>query len=286
MHYIEEQLTTILQQQNVNVTIFISVDQSTDGTEVWLKQFALQEPRVKLLPFGEKFGGAAKNFFRLIRDVDFSTYNFIAFADQDDHWYLSKLAHACSKLKNSEFSAYSSNVLAFWPNGKQLLINKAQPQKKWDHLFEAAGPGCTYVMTVELMSAIKTHLIKNWHNAQQISLHDWFCYAFARTHNYQWFIDSTPSMLYRQHESNQVGVNKGFKAYINRFKQITNGWWFKQILLLTQIMGISNTPFVKCESKLKRFDYLRLARHARQCRRDTKECFVMLSICIFLALKN
>lgn len=283
MQYIEEQLKSILAQDNVEVTVFISIDQSTDETKPWLEEFAKNEKRVILLPYGQRFGGAGKNFFRLIRDVDFSNHDFIAFADQDDHWYSDKLIRACNYLINSKYDAYSSNVLAFWENGTELLVNKAQPQKKWDYLFEAAGPGCTYVMTNKLMTSVKNHLIQHWDTIHQITLHDWYCYAFARSHGYYWFIDPIPTMRYRQHTTNQVGVNSGLNAYVNRFKQIKSGWWFKQILL---IAGINNISFVNKWKNLGRWDYLRLARYSSQCRRARKDSLFLMSVCILLAIKG
>lgn len=41
---------------------------------------------------------------------------------------------------------YSSNVTAFWPANKRKLVSKAQPQRTSDFMFEAAGPGCTYLL--------------------------------------------------------------------------------------------------------------------------------------------
>ena len=68
MQWIEAQLNSILEQKNVGVKIFISVDLSTDGTLAWCQAMALRYACVEVLPAGERFGGAAPNFFRMIRD--------------------------------------------------------------------------------------------------------------------------------------------------------------------------------------------------------------------------
>jgi rhamnosyltransferase len=91
--------------------------------------------------------------------------------------------------------AYSSNVTAFWPDGTTHVLNKAQPQVTWDYLFEAAGPGCTYVFSKRLASQLKRVLYDNWDVIQSITLHDWFCYGYARANGYQWFIDSEPGFF-------------------------------------------------------------------------------------------
>lgn len=60
MHYLEEQIETILNQENVNPTLFASVDLSTDESVYWLSELAAQDTRIIVLPYGEKFGGAAR----------------------------------------------------------------------------------------------------------------------------------------------------------------------------------------------------------------------------------
>lgn len=63
MQWIKEQIDTVFNQQNVDVTIYISVDLSTDGTYEWAEQLAETHANVVLLPYGERFGGAGPNFF-------------------------------------------------------------------------------------------------------------------------------------------------------------------------------------------------------------------------------
>jgi len=282
MHYLREQVETILNQQDVSVTLFVSVDLSTDGSLDWFFDLSELDTRVIVLPYGEKFGGAARNFFRLIRDVDFKSFDYVAFADQDDHWYLDKLSRAIHIMSTSGYDAYSGNVIAFWADGKRLLINKAQPQRRWDYIFEAAGPGCTYVMSVNLINAIKTHMMKVWDLLQEVSLHDWFCYAFARANGFKWYIDDQPSMLYRQHANNQVGVNLGLKAYANRFKKIKNGWWLTQALLIAELVGVSQSRFIQSWLRLRRSDLFRLSLQAFQCRRRLQEQIFFFFVCLLL----
>ena len=284
MYYLEEQIQSILQQTQVDLTLFVSIDFSTDGSEIWVNELAKREARIVVLPYGEKFGGAGRNFFRLVRDVDFSSFDYVSFSDQDDIWYPHKLNRAISFLDNSPYDGYSSNVLAFWPDGKQKLINKSGAQQNWDFIFEAAGPGCTYVMTVKLMLAIKKKMLEVWDLLQTVTLHDWFFYAFARAKGYQWFIDSEPTMLYRQHAANQVGVNKGIKAYLSRLKKIKNGWWLSQSLLIAQLTDSYQTEFIQSWALLGRLEFLSLARRAFQCRRDGQEKYFFFFVCLLFAI--
>lgn len=269
--WLPEQVNSILVQQDVDVTIFISIDPSVDGSEVLCDMFAQQHVNIIVLPNAGKFGGAAKNFFRLIRDVDFSGFDYFAFADQDDVWFEDKLINAVNKIVETKSDGYSSNVLAFWSNGDKKLIEKAQPQREWDYLFEAAGPGCTYVMTVELASEIKQTVIASWLEVNQLGLHDWFSYAYARANGFKWYIDPWPSMLYRQHANNQVGVNAGWQAFLYRLKKISSGWGIKQSALIAKLIGKSDDAFVKSWRGFGRYGFLKLAFNANKCRRKPTE---------------
>jgi len=117
MAFIAEQIESILLQKNVAVQIFISVDLSTDRTEYRLAEWALTESRLTLLPFGKRFGGAGPNFYRLLRDVDLSDFDYVSFADQDDIWHPEKLWRAHSLMTEQGALGYSSNFTAFWPAG-------------------------------------------------------------------------------------------------------------------------------------------------------------------------
>lgn len=278
--WIKEQVESILAQMDVDVTIHVSVDPSNDGTESWCAELAATEPRFVLLPSAGRFGGAAPNFFRLIKDVDFDGFDFIAFSDQDDIWLADKLAKAIRVLLDKSVDAYSSNVTAFWPNGKTLLLNKAQPQVAWDYLFESAGPGCTYVFSQKLAVVMKDSILRRWDSLQQISLHDWFCYAFARSHGYRWFIDPSPGLLYRQHEHNQFGANTGIAALVARYKAIMDGWWFTQVYSIACIVGVGDSTFVKSWKKLGRYELLRLSLSANNCRRRRRDKLFFAVVCL------
>ena len=284
MQWIEEQLTSILGQSSVDVTVHISIDPSTDGTEAWCAAYAAQHPGVVVLPAAGRFGGASRNFFRLIRDVDFDGYDFIAFADQDDVWHEDKLQRATQAIQSRQVDAYSSNVTAFWPHGRTHLLDKAQPQVTWDFLFEAAGPGCTYVMSKSLAERLKTSMLANWQQLQDVSLHDWYCYAFARSHGYRWYIDPAPSMDYRQHDRNQVGANKGLSPLIARYKTIHDGWWFNQVRMIALLVGQGDDPFVKTWLRLRRRQLMKLSFGAWQCRRRKRDKVFFFCICWATAL--
>ncbi len=286
MRWLEGQLLSILSQRGVDITVFISVDQSTDNTLQWCNDFAMKDERVKIVESSERFGGAAKNFFHLIREVDFSTYDYIAFADQDDAWLPNKLSRACEVLSKTHADAYSSNVMAFWVDGRESLITKSQPQVKWDFLFEAAGPGCTYVFTRALAISFKAKLNERWSLAQSIELHDWLLYAFARANKFKWMIDDCANMRYRQHEKNQVGVNQGWQAKKQRLSKLLSGWLFHQSTLIADFVGLSAHSFVRPWQAGNRTGFGFLAVNFYKCRRRMSEKAVFFVLCLVFMIKG
>jgi rhamnosyltransferase len=282
MQWIEAQLNSILEQKSVSVKVFISVDPSTDGTLAWSQAMALRHGCVEVLPFGERFGGAAPNFFNMFREVDFSDFDCVSLADQDDIWLPDKLFQAHQMLSETGADAYSSNVTAFWADGRQVLIQKSQRQVKWDFLFEAAGPGCTYVIRKQLACAIQSLIRLRWPEVRQVGLHDWLVYAYARANGYQWVIDDQPGLLYRQHEKNQVGVNIGWRASLRRARKILGGWGLAQSALIAELVGLGNDPFVQQWSNGSRTGLLSLSLYAWQCRRRLRDKILFVLSCIAL----
>ena len=282
--WLTEQLDSIFKQTGVVVKVFVSVDHSSDGTEELVNQRASEDNRIVVLPHGECFGGAARNFFRLLRDVDFSSFDYVSFSDQDDVWFSDKLVQAHVVLEYSGADAYSSNVVAFWSSGCKKLIIKSQPQRRWDFLFEAAGPGCTYVMKVKLVQAIQSLLRERWDEMQEVGLHDWFSYAFARANGYRWIIDDSAKILYRQHDENQVGVNAGWRAFVHRVRKVLNGWGLTQAALIAQLVGLDGDPFVKHWLGGGRCGVLWLVLHARQCRRRGRDRLLFALSCLALCV--
>ena len=235
--WIEEQLESILNQKGVLPTVLVSVDRSTDQTLKIIEHLASTDSRVKLLPYGERFGGAGKNFYRLIKDVDVSYFDMVAFADQDDIWMPDKLSVAWTQLSQEGYAAYSSDVIAFWANGRKSIIKKSYPQKRFDYFYEAAGPGCTYVFSASSFNFIKEFVSRNYEECGKVALHDWLIYALCRENNLMWFIDKEPKMLYRQHDTNQVGTNNNWRAYIKRLGYVRQRWYRSQVRAIAQLCG-------------------------------------------------
>lgn len=239
--WILDQIKSILNQSNVSIYIYVSIDLSTDNSDQLIKELQNTNKNIEILKYGGRFGGAAKNFYHLIKEVDITKYDYVALSDQDDIWLPEKLSQGINTLELNVFDAYSSDVIAFWSDGRTKLIKKSYPQKKYDFMFESAGPGCTYILKSKPFFKFKNFLINNWSSSNEIE-HDWLIYAFFRSNGYKWFIDSKVGMLYRQHSSNQFGANVSMRSYINRIILIRNGWYFGQVLKISKLLKLT-TPY-------------------------------------------
>lgn len=283
-NFISEQLNSIYEQSGVRVHIVVSVDKSNDGTESIFADLQATDSRLTLLPHGQHFGGAGPNFYRLLRDVDMSGFDYVCFADQDDIWHPEKLWRAHCLMTEKAAHGYSSNVMAFWPDGKTKSTDKAQPQRQWDFLFEAAGPGCTYVMRQDLALALQNLVRTRWDAVQAVALHDWLSYAFARANGYRWVIDSKVGMQYRQHVANQVGVNAGWRAFKHRVGKVLCGWGTAQAAIIASVLNLDETPFVRRWKSGGRLGLLWLGLNANQCRRRKRDRVFFALSCIALSV--
>ena len=279
--YIKKQLVSILNQTFKPCKILVNVDRSDDKTLSILKECAIKNPEIKIINTKKRFGSAAVNFINLIINADLSNVDYIALADQDDLWREDKLEKAIQKLEQG-FDGYSSNVEAFWEDGRKQVLVKNQPQQKFDHLFESAGPGCTFVMNKKLALKLQQFL-KKGHFNQLHNYHDWLIYAFARSNNFKWYIDSYPSVEYRQHDMNVFGANVGIKAFISRTKRVLSGEGVDFAFRLMKELKVQDS-FIQSLFPVSRINLLRLALRANQYRRRVRDQVYFFFACILLAI--
>lgn len=281
LNWIDEQLDSILNQRGVDVVVFVSVDPSVDGTAAHVATISKSDARIVILPTKGKFGGAARNFYRLLCDVDLSAVDYLAFADQDDIWHTDKLLRAYKQLHEHGYAAYSGNVTAFWPDGRQQLIDKAQSQRRYDFLFEAAGPGSTYVFDISLAQSLQKFVVAHRDEVDRVALHDLFFYAFARSKHYRWYIDPHPGLLYRQHDENQLGANAGFIAFKARIWSIASGWYRGEVVKIASLCCSTDDPFNQAFGvggwRSRWFVMARIG----QCRRRLRDRVVLFFCCMF-----
>lgn len=279
--WVGSQVESIKAQQGVDVSLIVSDDSSSDYTVAIVS--ALLGPRDKLLPKGPRMGSAARNFFRLLRQIDPRDYDYVALADQDDIWVEDKLARGIAALISRQADGYSSSIEALWPNGTRTVIRKDFPQKRWDHLFESPGPGCSFILNQALAVALCAALRVEQRSREETigDCHDWFIYAFARANGYRWFIDSYCGLHYRQHATNAMGAHIGLRASWARWHRLRGEWYRDRVLTVAEMCGIETAwPIVRM-ARFSFRDRVLLALSAFNFRRRFRDGLI-LSIALIL----
>jgi rhamnosyltransferase len=242
-HFIGDQIDSIVAQSDVEAFLCISDDGSTDSTIQCIAEAASRAPdRIALLHgcrpkelAEQKF---ANNFYSLVDTFSIPPdVGWVALSDQDDLWRSDRLARAIGLIQDNQLAGYSSSVTAFWPDGRQSLVKKSGHISMYNHLFEAPGPGCTFVLPRSTFLALQSYLRRNYCLASRVDFHDWAIYAYVRVACGEWFIDPLPSLLYRQHDSNVMGVELSIRSVSRRLAMLFGGWYRAQCLAVIDFVG-------------------------------------------------
>ena len=232
--WIREQMESILAQQGIDLAIAVRDDASTDGTRWELARFE-NDGRVRIGAATAASGSAARNFLALIRENAADAFDFVAFADQDDLWNPEKLSRACSTLVAAGSVGYSSATVATWEDGRERVLKLSGMPTASDFLFEGAGQGCTFVLTADFYERVRRFLATQAELTNRIHYHDWLVYALARSWGMQWSFDPVPSVLYRQHDTNDTGARHSLAGITRRFSLIRQGWYRGQLSAIAQL---------------------------------------------------
>lgn len=93
--YIEEQMDSILGQNDVDVSVLVRDDGSKDSTVSVLKRYAKDNDNVVLVDDSDNLG-VGNSFMRLLSTSE--NYDYYAFADQDDVWDNDKIRVAIDSI--------------------------------------------------------------------------------------------------------------------------------------------------------------------------------------------
>ena len=274
--WIYDQIHSILNQKDIELHLYINIDDSEDNTEKIIRDIKSTRDNITFFSENKTFGSAAKSFYYLLEKIPLRQYDYLCFSDQDDIWHEAKLITAYNKIKDGNYLGYSSSVTAFWEDGKKIIINKSQPQKKWDYLFESAGPGCTYVMSNALVSQFLEFLNTYRTEILDIDIHDWTIYAFSRARGLNWLIDENNSLVaYRQHSNNTLGANLGVRAATKRIEQIRKGIYSRKVLRITAITQPELVPEM-INTKKNRLKKFFIMKNFYNLRRRKKDSFLIM----------
>tara|TARA_A100001037_G_scaffold289673_1_gene301669 strand:+ start:8773 stop:9747 length:975 start_codon:yes stop_codon:yes gene_type:complete len=227
--YIKEQLESINSQSFKNFTLFISDDGSRDQTCLIVKEFVSMHPNMEIVLMDGPRAGFAANFMMML-DSSGSGYDFYAFSDQDDIWDPDKLDIAIRQLNCSgdpflNPCLYGSRTEIVDVEGNSLGYSplfKRDP-KFSNALVQNICGGNTMLIT----NSLRKYMLKVSDHSLIVS-HDWFSYLAVTAIGGTVIYDEQPKIKYRQHGSNWVGSNLGWKARLRRLYDVFVKGTFKE----------------------------------------------------------
>lgn len=218
--YICEQIESILNQENVNITLYIRDDGSSDVESVKLLEKYISTNNV--IVFNEKNVGVGESFIRLLSLCD-NKHDYYCFADQDDIWLPQKIISAIRKISFEIGPClYTSNQIVVDSNlnNSYLRYENILDTSFLQILCQNKFAGCTMVWnkSLHLIIANKDNLpskqlLKN-------RIHDVWVAMVASCLG-KIVYDDSGYILYRQHSNNVVGVKQN-NQLILKLKKIFN----------------------------------------------------------------
>lgn len=196
-NHLAEQLESIFTQQDVDVTVYVRDDGSTDGTLALLQSYA-REGHLDVIQ-GENMG-VVGSFFELLSLIP-DEYEYVALCDQDDVWFPQKLSRAIQVLQQS---GGGSSPMAYC--SEYIFCDKQLNQTEPSHLnrigigfyttlYENKASGNTMVLNRTLLTLLKET------DVSRVYCHDWWIALVATGIGYLAF-DTYESLLYRRTGSN------------------------------------------------------------------------------------
>lgn len=215
--YLREQIDSVLAQDDVEISLIISDDCSSDGTLDVAREYEAIDRRVTVVPH-ERNVGIGLNFMKPLYDADIRGLDYVAFSDQDDVWLSGKLARAIDKIKDTEASdtcvcyedlgtpvLYCSdlqNVNADLTNPRRELAHlRIDPSKRTTALMRNYYSGCTMVMNASMAGLLQEYQLVTFPR-----IHDAWCALVAQFCG-NFIIDYDSAFLLRRITgSNSVGA--------------------------------------------------------------------------------
>jgi glycosyltransferase involved in cell wall biosynthesis len=220
--YLEEQLHSFLDQSHQNWELWVSDDGSSDQTLAILDDFKNKLAKNHMsIQFGPQKGFAA-NFLSLTCHDDILA-DYYAYSDQDDVWEKEKLARALSWLES-----VPDDIPALYC-GRTRLVDKHKnviglsplfdkPPNFANALVQNIGGGNTMIF-----NNVARKLLQATGECIPVITHDWWAYILISGCGGKVFYDSTPMLIYRQHENNLVGMNSSWSDRLKRLRMLLQG---------------------------------------------------------------
>ena len=211
-NYVQKQIDSIINQTYSDFNLYILDDCSTDRTVEILKEYEKNDKRIKVF-VNEKNLGSNMTFTNLLKLVK---SKYFMFSDQDDVWYNTKVEDTYNKLKDenadlvfTDLEVVDGNLNLMYKsfNKKKKYLKKSIKYNdiRLVYLYNVIT-GCTILGN---SNCIKKYLKMTVNNK---ILHDHKMGLAVATSGKIVYLNK-PTLKYRQHGNNQVGL----KRYTDKF---------------------------------------------------------------------
>ena len=242
--FLQAQLDSFLTQTHSDWVLWVSDDGSKDGTCAILNQALKAWGKDKISIHNGSKKGFCANFLSLTCKTDIQA-DYYAYSDQDDIWVSEKLARALAVLKMVPADVptlYCSRTLLVDADDRPICMSPlfAKPPSFANALMQNIGGGNTMVFN----DAARKLLIEAG-EAMNVITHDWWAYLLVSGCGGQVFYDAEPTVRYRQHEHNLVGMNASMSTRLKRIIQLFKGKfreWIDLNVAAINSMRIHLTP--------------------------------------------
>ncbi len=223
-HYLSDQLDSLANQTYQNWVVRASDDGSRDDTRAILDRYSRQWGRDRLSVDKGPAQGFALNFLSLTCNSDIGA-DYYAYSDQDDIWEADKLQRAIDCLRQVPSGVpalYCSRTRLVDADNCEIGLSPlfSKPPSFANALMQNIGGGNTMVF-----NDAARRLLCEAGPQVDVVLHDWWVYLLISGCGGSIFYDAYPSLRYRQHGGNVVGMNAGWRARFDRVRMLWSGWF-------------------------------------------------------------
>lgn len=188
--YLREQIDSILAQEDVEVTLRICDDCSSDSTFEICNEYQQKDNRV-IATQNAKGLGVGLNFMQMVYEINAADYDYFAFSDQDDYWLPQKLIlayHSIQKIQSDSTSKHIDGLgvpVLYCSDLKdvdselnnpvsELACLKLDLTKRATPLIRNYYSGCTMVMNRAMVLLLQSHVCDEFPR-----IHDAWCAMVA-----------------------------------------------------------------------------------------------------------
>lgn len=209
--YLREQLDSIINQSEQHWRLLIRDDNSSDGTRGILREYVNRFPdKITVLTGPAQTLGVVKNFSYLMSQAK---AEYVMLCDQDDVWLPDKIEISFHKMMELETQYGNHSALLVYTDlsvVNSTLSIVANSFWKWKHINPRNQRKLKRMLVQNVVTG--STIMINWVQLQVSApipegaiMHDWWIALANTTFGYSGFIPS-PTVLYRQHDTNVIGA--------------------------------------------------------------------------------